>query len=80
MVTREEAETAIRHLALEWVGESGFEPKPGHYPSFYGFTTWLERNGHGNYLRFRSRTDPRSEAEGWFESAVKSWSRRRMGG
>ena len=78
MVTRKEAEEAIRHLALEWVGQSGFTPAPGNYASFRNFTTWLEDQGYGHYLKFRSRIDARSEAEGWFESVVKSWSRRRL--
>jgi hypothetical protein len=73
-----EAERAIRHLALEWVHETGFEQKPGHYPSFGAFTTWLESRHLSHYLKFRSRVTPRFEAEGWFEAEIRDYWRARQ--
>ena len=81
MYKKAEAERMIRHFALEWMGESGYEQKPGHYPSFGSFATWLERKHYSGYLNFRSRVNPRSEAEGWFESEINNhWRSRRASG
>ncbi len=79
MDTRAEAEEAIRRLALEWMSESGYQPRRGHYPSFGAFTTWLESKHYSHYLNFRSKIDPRHEAEGWFESAIKNYWRSVLG-
>jgi hypothetical protein len=78
---REEAERAIRGLALDWMDDGGYEPRPGHYPSFRTFTKWLEDRELAHYLSFRSRLNaPRAEAEGWFESAIKSYLQGHGGG
>lgn len=71
------AKAAIEHLALEWMHETGYEKKPGHYPSFGDFKTWLESKHKSLYLNFRSRVDPRTEAEGWFEAAIDNYWRAR---
>lgn len=73
MRTRAEAETAIRKLALEWMHETGFKPEPGHYPSFMAFKVWLDEMGHTGYLKFRSTVSANFEAEGWFESEIRSY-------
>ncbi|GEC59464.1 hypothetical protein ABIF38_002875 [Bradyrhizobium japonicum] len=77
MHKKADAERMIRHLALEWMGETGYEQKQGHYPSFSAFTTWLERKHYSHYLKFRSRVSPRFEAEGWFESEIRDYWRSR---
>jgi hypothetical protein len=80
MHTRAEAEKVIRDLALKWMDETGYEQKPGHYPSFGSFTSWLEAKHHSQYLNFRSRVGARYEAEGWFESEIRNYWRRRFQG
>lgn len=78
MMKRKEAEDGIRHLALKWMHETNYQPKPGWYPSFSDFKTWLEVKHHGVYLRFRSQTNSDAEAEGWFESEIRDyWKSRR---
>jgi hypothetical protein len=79
MHKKAEAENAIRRLALEWMSETGYEQKPGHYPSFGAFTTWLEAKHYSGYLKFRSRgASPRFEAEGWFEAEIRDYWRSRL--
>jgi hypothetical protein len=73
MHKKADAEQKIRHLALEWMHETDYRPKPGHYPSFGAFKTWLESKHYSHYLEFRSRSDPRSEAEGWFEAEIRDY-------
>ncbi|MHC1947307.1 hypothetical protein IF803_23280 [Bradyrhizobium sp. UFLA06-06] len=68
-----DAERMIRHLSLEWMHETGYQQQPGHYPSFGAFTTWLEAKHVSHYLRFRSRVDPRYEAEGWLEAEIRDY-------
>lgn len=75
MHKRADAELAIRRLALQWMHETGYEPRPGYFPSFSAFTNWLEANNYSRCLRFRSDS-PRSEAEGWFESEIRGYWRR----
>jgi len=43
MHRRAEAEKAIRHLALKWMRETDYRPKPGWYPSFYAPPELTER-------------------------------------
>jgi hypothetical protein len=52
MHRKADAERAIRHFALEWMEETGYEQKPGHYPSFAAFKSWLESKHCSGYLRF----------------------------
>ena len=78
MHKREDAERVIRHLALEWMHDTGYEQRPGWYPSFGGFTSWLESKHYGHYLNFRSTVGARHEAEGWFESEIRDYWRARM--
>jgi hypothetical protein len=73
MHKKADAERSIRHLALEWMSETGYEQKPGHYPSFGAFATWLEAKHFGHYLNFRSSVDARFEAEGCFESEIRNY-------
>jgi hypothetical protein len=44
MIPRAEAEQKIRYLATKWAHETNYEPKPGWYPSFGAFCTWLDAN------------------------------------
>lgn len=78
MHKKADAESKIRHLALEWMHESGYRQQQGHYPSFGAFTTWLEGKHYSHYLNFRSRVGARSEAEGWFESEIRDYWRARL--
>ena len=71
MVTKAEAETAIRHLAAGWARETGYVVKPGHYPSFSDFRSWLEAKHYSHYLNFRSSADALYVAEGWFEDELR---------
>lgn len=72
MVTKAEAERAIRHMATEWARETGYKPQPGHYPSFSSFCQWLEERHYSGYLRFSSRSaSPEILAEGWFEAELR---------
>lgn len=71
MVTKAEAETAIRRLATEWQRETGYVVKSGHYPSFSDFRSWLEVKHYSHYLNFRSSIDAVYVAEGWFEDELK---------
>ncbi|MER9199674.1 hypothetical protein NKH74_10695 [Mesorhizobium sp. M0933] len=73
-----DAEKAIRHLALEWMHETGYQKEPGHYPSFGTFRTWLEGKHFSHYLNFRSRVGAHHEAEGWFESEINNYWRARV--
>lgn len=73
MHKKAEAEKAIRHLALEWMHETGFKQEPGHYPSFLAFERWLENKHYSHYLEFRSGASSRAEAEGWFESEIREY-------
>jgi hypothetical protein len=68
----------IRHLALEWMHESGYQQQQGRYPSFGDFSTWLEGKHYNHYFNFRSRVGALSEAEGWFESEIKDHWRTRI--
>ncbi len=78
MHKKADAERAIRHFALEWMKETGYEQKPGHYPSFPDFKSWLESKHYSGYLRFRSRiNNPEAEAEGWFEAEIRDYWRAR---
>jgi len=67
-----DAEKAIRHLAWEWAQETGFVSKPGYYPSFSSFKSWLEANGYRHYLDFRSRCGAEYDAEHWLEDELKA--------
>lgn len=78
MHKKADAERAIRDLALEWMRDTDYQQKPGHYPSFGSFTTWLESKHYSHYLNFRSRVGARSEAEGWFESEIRNYWRSRL--
>ena len=79
MQKKADAERAVRHLAIEWMHETGYEQKPGHYPSFGAFRTWLESKHYSLYLNFRSRVGARNEAEGWFEDEIrKHWRAREI--
>jgi hypothetical protein len=71
MMTKAESETAIRHLATVWKGETGYVVKPGHYASFADFRSWLEAKHYSHYLNFRSSVDAEYVAEGWFEEEIK---------
>ncbi|MBB1093876.1 hypothetical protein HUU61_21600 [Rhodopseudomonas palustris] len=73
MHKRADAERAIRHLALEWMDETGFEQAPGHYPSFLAFKMWLEGKHFSHYLQFRSGISAQHEAEGWFEDEIRNY-------
>ncbi|KYK49923.1 hypothetical protein A1D31_39445 [Bradyrhizobium liaoningense] len=73
MHKKADAEQHIRHLALEWMHETDYRPKPGHYPSFGAFKTWLESKHYSHYLLFRSRSDAGAEAEGWFEAEIRDY-------
>ena len=65
-----DAEHAIRHLAMEWILESGYQPRQDHYPSFSDITTSKHLS---HYLIFRSRVDARYEAESWFNSEITNY-------
>ncbi len=73
MVLKAEAEKVIRHLAIEWMHETGYEQKVGCYPSFLGFRSWLEDKGYGRYLEFKSQIAPRHIAQGWFEDEIRKY-------
>ncbi|MEO6013408.1 MAG: hypothetical protein ABIQ30_07475 [Devosia sp.] len=72
MHKKADAERYIRHLAIEWMRDTNYQQRPGHYPSFGTFTTWLEEKHYTHYLSFRSQVGARDEAEGWFEAEIKS--------
>ncbi|WP_144441539.1 hypothetical protein [Bradyrhizobium sp. CCGE-LA001] len=73
MHKKADAEQMIRHLAFEWMRETDYRQKPDHYPSFGAFKTWLETKHYDHFLNFRSRSDPRYEAEGWFEAEIRDY-------
>jgi hypothetical protein len=73
MMKRKEAEDGIRHLSIEWMHETNYRAKPGHYPSFSDFARWLETKHRSLYLNFRSQVGARDEAEGWFESEIRNY-------
>lgn len=76
MVLKADAETAIRHLAIEWASETGYVRRPGHYPSFSAFRSWLEEKHFSLYLRFRSTGRPSEDvAQDWFEAQLREWHR-----
>ncbi|MGY4460285.1 hypothetical protein ACVWYI_004245 [Bradyrhizobium sp. LB13.1] len=75
MLKRREAEDGIRRLALEWMRETDYRPKPGWYPSFSDFKQWLEANHRSLYLNFRSEIGAQTEAEGWFEAEIGNYCR-----
>ena len=78
MMKRKEAEDGIRHFSIEWMHETNYCPKPGHYPSFSDFKQWLEKHHRSLYLNFRSQIGAENEAEQWFESEIdRYWRNRR---
>lgn len=73
MVTKAEAERAIRHLATEWARETGYVRRPGRYPSFSDFRAWLDGKHYSLYLRFRSSgRSPEDVAQDWFEAQLRN--------
>jgi hypothetical protein len=74
-MTKKEAEQAIRHLCHEWARDQGIRIPPNgdvnFHPSFSAFKQWCEDKHYGHYFRFRSRTDPDSVAEIWFDQEFK---------
>jgi hypothetical protein len=75
MMTKSEAETAIRLLCREWRRTTGFAETPEVQLSFSGFLSWL-RQHHAIYLTFRTTTSVEYDAELWFDSEFKqSWAR-----
>jgi hypothetical protein len=77
MIPRAEAEQKIRYLATKWAHETNYEPKPGWYPSFGEFCTWLDANKWDSVLNFRSKVGARHDAEAWFEDEIRRHYRRR---
>lgn len=75
MITRKEAETFIKSRAIDWIGETGYVKKQGHYASFSDFKRWLSDRREDSCLRFRSDYGAEIEADQWFEAAVESYFR-----
>ena len=71
MVTKAEAETAIRRLCREWANETGALAKPDAHPSYSDFTSWLHAKGFGYLLQFRSRMGAREDVERWFDQELR---------
>jgi len=70
-MSKAEAEPRVRHLAHVWAEETGYVAKPGYYPSYSSFKSWMEANGYGHYLRFRSRCGADYDVEHWLEEELK---------
>ncbi len=74
---KSEAEPAIRHLIGKWLSENSAEQS--HHesgPRFSDFHTWLNLNGYGHYLNFRSTMGPLFDADLWFdEETGQLWKR-----
>ncbi|BAV45199.1 hypothetical protein MesoLj113a_47180 [Mesorhizobium sp. 113-1-2] len=73
MHKKADAKEAIERLALEWMRETGYQKKAGHYPNFGTFKTWLEGKHFSHYLNFRSNVGTDTEASGWFETEINEY-------
>lgn len=72
VMTKKEAEPAIRHLCHEWRKERGLPlPPSDHHYSFVDFQSWLDSKAYGQYLNFRSRMGAHYDAEMWFDQEMK---------
>ncbi len=67
---KDEAETAIRHLAHKWAEATGVQPGAGKLRSFGAFRSWLDDKGYGHYLDFRSVRGASADAETWFDQEL----------
>ncbi len=74
-LTRDEAEQAVRRLIQNWARTNDFDPENGDSPSFRAFRDWAEKNGHGEYFKFRSVGGADRVAEWWFAQELKKTSR-----
>jgi len=70
-MTKAESEPKVRYLAGVWAKETGYIAKPGHYPSYSSFKSWMDAKGYGHYLQFRSRCGADYDAEHWLEEELK---------
>lgn len=72
-----EAEPAIRQLIGNWLSERGAEQtQKASGPRFSDFEAWLNLNGYGHYLDFRSTMGSHYDAELWFdEETGQLWKR-----
>lgn len=69
---KSEAEKAIRSLCSKW--EQTLESADKEHPSFYQFKDWLNANGYGGYLNFRSSISADYDAEIWFDQELgQAW-------
>jgi len=69
-----EAESAIRSLATKWAREVGFLRDSGEQPSYNAFRAWVQTQGYGQYLEFRSTIGAYEHAEMWFDNELgQSW-------
>ena len=71
MFKKQECEDAIRHLVSKWAQEKGYTQQPEETPSFSEFWAWMKDSGYSGYQRFRTRTDPRYDAEMWFDEEMR---------
>lgn len=72
MKRKDECEAAIRHLCGKWAEATGQDTQaPGFHPSFLAFRSWVEEQGYGSYLRFRSVRGAAADAELWFDEEFK---------
>jgi hypothetical protein len=69
MVTKPEAELAIRSLCTTWMATL---PADQHEPpSFARFKAWLSSEGYSGYLKFRSVMGAGEDSERWFDDELK---------
>lgn len=71
MATKAECEKAIRYLSTEWAKTQPDRHNSDWHPSFIAFCRWLDANGYGHNLNFRSVMGPLEDAEQWFDQELK---------
>ena len=71
---RTEAERAIRPLVRKWAKETGVQHEQEEVPEYLEFRSWVNSQGYGHYLTFRSTMGAFEDAERWFDEELgQAW-------
>lgn len=71
MEKKADCEKAIRDLTTKWMKTQPDQRNPNWHPSFIEFRDWLNANGYGHFLNFRSVMGAPEDAEHWFNQELK---------
>ncbi len=71
---KDESRAACHELFGRWAKVKGLPHKPVDQPNFSEFTSWVQAQGYGQYLDFRSVRGARADIEDWFDRYFgQSW-------